>query len=314
MAQLGNVEYTQSPTKEHWAQMRHLVETANWTSDDHSVMDMLPYFPATRSVFAVEGDKVLGFAVWSESPETRITWVGFYYIIEELRGKGLGRQVWKKMMDCKPAGKTWALRAFEDMVAKYRSEDFPIAGEEMRKVAITAGALKEGADKAASINSTTTVRCVSQLSEDELKQLCAYDKEVTKQDRSAMLREFFKQKGVIGAVAQRDGAVVGYGATVPTALVERKQIKLAPLFADKFETAVAIVKQLLVDADPESPLIIYVLERSIGNKEFINFLLQQKNARHEITCHTILTDANDSFPIDLNACFVPHNHACHIDG
>lgn len=55
MGSLGNFELTQSPSKVHWAQMRQLIEEANWTSDDHSVMDMLPYFPAVKSVFAVDG-------------------------------------------------------------------------------------------------------------------------------------------------------------------------------------------------------------------------------------------------------------------
>ena len=44
-------------TKEHWHQMRNLIETENWCSDDHSVMDIIPEFSTTGAVFAIQKEQ-----------------------------------------------------------------------------------------------------------------------------------------------------------------------------------------------------------------------------------------------------------------
>lgn len=81
MTPFKNYELTQSPTNEHWAQMRRLIETENWTGDDHSVMSMVPYFPATRSIFAVDGGKkrVEGDSIYIHEENVSLT--GIYKTI-----------------------------------------------------------------------------------------------------------------------------------------------------------------------------------------------------------------------------------------
>lgn len=79
------------------------------------------------------------------------------------------------------------------------------------------------------------------LSEELAEQVIIYDKGISGRNRELFLREYFATASVTTCVAIAHDVVVGYSCRVP---MMDGTMRLAPLFADSFEIAVALLNQV----------------------------------------------------------------------
>ncbi|VDN22669.1 unnamed protein product [Cylicostephanus goldi] len=100
------------PPNDHaWLEWKELVEKEHWSSDDLSVLTLTPLLPSTRVVMAKkkQGGSFIGCVIWNEYDN--IAWLGFYLLVPEARGKGIGSIMWKRALDRMPKDYTLGLRA-----------------------------------------------------------------------------------------------------------------------------------------------------------------------------------------------------------
>lgn len=124
------------PGKDYWIQMEKIMTEEGWmidgnvTGDMHKSIDwcqglvaidadgtvsfMLIYciFPSLLQRYSFPSlDKVQGAISWSAPPYSPMFYVGAYIVAKGLRGRGIGSQLWKRMIDSVPKDRVLALNA-----------------------------------------------------------------------------------------------------------------------------------------------------------------------------------------------------------
>ena len=109
--------------------------------------------------------------------------------------------------------------------------------------------------------------------------------------------------------------ISGYGALVPTGLVCKNQFKLAPTFAENWRIAVDLLGALVEQVqDNKATFIFYTLEQSAGSKQLHQLLMEDCNGQEGPSLDTLLSESYYDNMLDMEKCYVPHNHSSHIDG
>ncbi len=140
--------------------------------------------------------------------------LGFYIMVPECRGRGLGIQLWQAAMD-RLAGRNVGLDGVLAQQENYRKSGFRLAYQNARY---------EGVGLAGGRVSDRVVP----LAEMGFAPVTDYDDEVFGADRAAFLRTWVTQPGGVALGYSRGDQLAGYGVLRPC----RQGYKIGPLFAD----------------------------------------------------------------------------------
>jgi GNAT superfamily N-acetyltransferase len=159
------------------------------------------------------------------------SFLGFYLVHPEYRGRGLGYATWQAGL--RHAGdRVIGLDGVVAQQENYRKSGFTLAHRNIRYVGEVAAGTPASAPPA-----------VRPAAEVEFAAIEAYDSAFFPAERPVFLRHWLAAPGHIALAAVADGEVVGYGAIRPAPAFA----KVGPLFADTPEVAEALF-QALVDA------------------------------------------------------------------
>ena len=157
------------------------------------------------------------------------SFLGFYIVRADLRGRGYGLQIWNAAIA--HAGRR--VIGLDGVVAQqqnYRRSGFELAYANIRY----------GGTVAAPVAPPAGVMALSEIS---LAAVEAYDATVFPAPRSAFLRAWIGSPGHRGRALVRDGELAGWGVIRPC----RQGHKIGPLVADDRATAEAVLSALLAD-------------------------------------------------------------------
>lgn len=167
--------------------------------------------------------------------------LGLYIARPEMRGQGLGLQLWKAALAGSPA-RCVGLDGVVAQQANYRRSGFALAHRNIRY----------GGARPAGLVAPKGVVAATAL---PFAQIAAYDRACFPAPREAFLRAWLDAPGHVALAVVRDGALAGYGVVRPAPAGS----KIGPLFADDAEVAETLFAALLVAA-PEGPVVIDVAE------------------------------------------------------
>ncbi|KAL6735619.1 hypothetical protein Aduo_006040 [Ancylostoma duodenale] len=302
------------PPDDHtWLEWKALVEEEGWTSDDLSVLTLSPLLPSTRIVLArkKEDGSFMGSVVWNEYDN--IAFIGFYLMLPEYRGKGLGSVIWKRAIQRMPKNYTIGLRAVPYMAPRYKSKDTPFEGPSQYSYALEWETLSDVAEKYGI--SKHTVKMVRDLSKGEYKQLEQFDMSVVKRDRSDFLRRFHDLPFTMGAVLfDQDQQIVACANVCPTSLPTSHLFKLAPLYATSIEDAFTVIRPLIdgvKSLDPQARFMFHVLSDTVGSELLIP-LFTSMDIPSKLCGVTLYSKPYDN-SIDKRRLFIAHNNSGHFD-
>lgn len=159
--------------------------------------------------------------------------LGFYIVVPEQRGRGLGIQLWRAAMD-RLAGRNIGLDGVLAQQENYRKSGFSLAYRNARY---------EGVDLAGGRVSDSVVP----LAEMGFAAVADYDGAVFGTDRAAFLRAWVAQPEGVALGYRRAGQLAGYGVLRPC----RQGYKIGPLFADDGEAADELFRALTARAGGE---------------------------------------------------------------
>jgi GNAT superfamily N-acetyltransferase len=158
--------------------------------------------------------------------------LGFYIMVPEHRGQGLGIRLWQAAMD-RFGGRNVGLDGVLAQQDNYRKSGFGLAYRNIRYELTTAA--DGGAGKG-----------VVPLATVPLDQVAVYDTAVFGIARTEFLRTWIAQPAGAALGVVREGRLVGYGVVRPC----RQGAKIGPLFADDGEAAAELFAALAGIAGP----------------------------------------------------------------
>ncbi|KHJ93194.1 hypothetical protein OESDEN_06900 [Oesophagostomum dentatum] len=296
-----------------WLEWKKLVEHEEWTSDDLSVLKLAPVLPSTRIVLARKktDGSFMGSVVWNEYDN--IAFIGFYLLMPEYRGKGLGSIIWRRAIQRMPKDYTIGLRAVPYMAPRYKSKDTPIEGPLQYSCRMEWKTLESIAEKYGTSNHK--VKLVSELSEDEFHQLEQFDFSVVKRDRRDFLRRFHNLPFTRGTVLfNENNHIVACAGVCPTTLAVNHLFKLAPLYASNMSDAFTVIRPLIDEVKNlhnDARFVVHVLSDTAG-AEFLMPLFESINAPMKVCGLTLFSKPYDN-PIDKKRLFIAHNNSSHYD-
>ena len=153
--------------------------------------------------------------------------LGFYIVKPELRGQGLGMQIWNSALELL-TGRNIGLDGVVEQQKNYQRSGFKYAHRNIRF---------EGRRSTAGVSGDREIVELTSLSLDSIE---AYDRDKFPADRSKFLHQWIHQKGAIGRAVYTDGNLSGYGVARPC----RVGYKIGPLFADTPEMADRLLNSL----------------------------------------------------------------------
>jgi GNAT superfamily N-acetyltransferase len=157
--------------------------------------------------------------------DTHFGFIGLYIVRPDLRGQGLGIQLWRHAM-AYLGERNVGLDGVVAQQANYAESGFQPAHRNIRFQGIAHGVKSDA---------------LSNLSDLPFDQLTRYDRQIFTAPRPAFLKEWIAQPGVIALAAMREGRMRGYG------VVRRchQGRKIGPLFADDEHIAEELFDALL---------------------------------------------------------------------
>ncbi|HRV59549.1 MAG TPA: GNAT family N-acetyltransferase, partial [Solirubrobacterales bacterium] len=184
--------------------------------------DHRPFFAADPEGFfrsVTDGETVATISVVRGSPD--VAFVGLYIVAAELRGQGLGKQLWDETLG-RFEGLTLGLDAVPEQVATYASEGFEPAYGNARFSAEAADL--PDPEPGSPIQPATSV---------PFEDLVAFDAGHYFGPRPDFLSQWMNGEGRQGLVATNDGEITGFAASRPTSTGNR----IGPFFAANKDTA-----------------------------------------------------------------------------
>ena len=155
------------------------------------------------------------------------SFLGFYIVRPDLRGKGYGLRIWNAAI-AHAGPRVIGLDGVVAQQQNYRRSGFELAYANVRYGGTVAAPEAPQAGVVA-------------LSEVPLESVEAYDATVFPAPRTAFLRAWIGSAGHVGRALVRDGRLAGWGLIRPC----RKGRKIGPLVADDRATAEAVLSTLL---------------------------------------------------------------------
>jgi len=155
------------------------------------------------------------------------SFLGFYMVRKDLRGRGYGLRIWNAAI-AHAGARVIGLDGVVAQQDNYRKSGFTLAYANVRYGGTVAAPAAPRAD-------------VIALSEVPLAAVEADDATVFPAPRSAFLRAWIGAPGHAGCAVVRDGRLAGWGVVRPC----RKGFKIGPLVADDRATAEAVLSALL---------------------------------------------------------------------
>ncbi|MEJ2625275.1 MAG: GNAT family N-acetyltransferase, partial [Pseudolabrys sp.] len=175
-----------------------------------------------------EGEPAATLSVINYDPG--FTFLGFYIVRPDLRGRGLGFRLWQAGI----AHAGQRVIGLDGVVAQqdnYRKSGFAFAYNNIRYGGVPSGPRAEGA--------------TAPLADIPFTQLERDDTTVFPAPRPAFLRAWIDAPGHVGRALMRDGRLAAWGVIRPC----RNGHKIGPLIADNREDAEAVFTALVVETD-----------------------------------------------------------------
>ena len=169
--------------------------------------------------------------------------LGFYIVLPELRGRGLGLQLWNAAMR-RLDGHNIGLDGVLDQQENYRKSGFSLAYRNIR--------FERTSDAPQSAMASQIV----DLHTLPFASIEAYDQAFFPAPRTAFLRAWISQPGSHGLAWVENGQLCGMGVIRPC----QTGYKIGPLYADRPEIADALYTALTSLADPGSAIFLDIPE------------------------------------------------------
>ncbi|WP_207481982.1 GNAT family N-acetyltransferase [Arenibaculum pallidiluteum] len=204
--------------------------------------DAGPFHAADPEGFLVgvlDGSPVATISVVRYEPA--FSFLGFYIVAPEARGRGLGLRLWQAGLE-RLAGRTIGLDGVVAQQENYRRSGFALAWRNIR----FGGPAPAGGSLPAGLVDARTL---------PMDRLLAYDHALFQAGRPAFLAGWIALPGSVALARLRDGAVAGYGVVRPA----REGMRIGPLFADDAGTARLLFEGLTAAAAGQ-PVFIDVPE------------------------------------------------------
>ena len=160
--------------------------------------------------------------------DASFAFLGFYMVRADLRGRGLGLQIWKAAI-AHAGPRVIGLDGVVAQQANYRKSGFELAYPNVRY----GGIVKAGAPNAG----------VVALSDVPMAMIEASDATIFPAPRPAFLRAWIGASGHVGRALIRDGRLAAWGVIRPC----RRGWKVGPLVADNRASAEAVLSTLIAD-------------------------------------------------------------------
>jgi Acetyltransferase (GNAT) domain/Acetyltransferase (GNAT) family len=159
----------------------------------------------------------------------RFSFLGFYIVRADLRGRGYGLRMWKEAI-AHAGGRVIGLDGVVAQQQNYRKSGFELAYANVRYGGAVAAPDRPQAD-------------ILELSEVPLAMVEACDATVFPAPRSTFLRAWISAPGHVGCARVRHGRLAGFGVIRPC----RTGSKIGPLVADDRATAEAVLSALVAN-------------------------------------------------------------------
>jgi len=169
--------------------------------------------------------------------------LGFYIVAPELRGQGLGLQIWKAGLEAL-SDRNVGLDGVVAQQDNYRRSGFALAYRNIRYGGTSSGEAPEARRPAA-----PEIVDLETVPFDVVK---AFDRPHFPAERSAFVSAWIRQPGCHAVGALEDGQLLGYGVARPC----RSGFKVAPLYAQTPEVAELLLQTLLARLGPGTPVFL----------------------------------------------------------
>lgn len=166
--------------------------------------------------------------------DASFAFLGFYMVRPDLRGRGLGLQIWQAAI-AHAGGRVIGLDGVVAQQANYRKSGFELAYPNIRYGGMAA---------AKTSNAEATKSGVIALGDAPMAMVEASDTTVFPAPRPAFLRAWIGTPGHIGRALMRDGRLAAWGVIRPC----RRGWKIGPLVADDRASAEAVLSALMAGA------------------------------------------------------------------
>uniref|UniRef100_A0A914XLA8 N-acetyltransferase domain-containing protein n=1 Tax=Plectus sambesii TaxID=2011161 RepID=A0A914XLA8_9BILA len=269
------ISFLDPPTEEQWSQIKGVVDQVEWALSHWNYFLILSRLPYAKAVVAVDDQgKCVGSIVFIQPPSPHVSYVGLYNVYENYRGHGIGQRMWKLMKEHTDESRVLAIDS-GDMTDKYRAVDFPVPGPTWQKmsgpVAQLNAALQQaiqGQDGRFKIVDPNTV----------MEEVIKFENKIMHIENPEFVQQFFRVANGKAIVAE-DGSVIALGATLP-ALLQEKQIRIGPLFAENFNCMLVLLNALMRDVKQPEFLIMAPSETEKG-RMLIDFLTEKAHSNLE---------------------------------
>ncbi|EYC34601.1 hypothetical protein Y032_0001g490 [Ancylostoma ceylanicum] len=290
-----DVQIVRYGTPELWDQMRELVRTLSWTTQDEAMWQLIPEMKNTYPIFAIrKSDNYLLGGV--TLVETDIVYGAFYVLRPDLRGLGVGMKMMAHLIDV--IAKVSKLkpvlgRGVPAMIEKYSGPPFyAIHHHEMYGFTLSRKELLQMFPCSSNTlvpksvktifgtfkvhrrnqrieevrNMLITRKRYEEMNAEQFDKFCAYDHLASGRDRREFLKDhhsLFFTKGV--ALLDAAGNVHGIAGAVPT-LHNPKLFKIAPVFAATQENACYLIKCITdMIQGPDVKFVLHVSTNTAGD-------------------------------------------------
>lgn len=220
--ELGPMNRAEVGTLGHWA------AAEGWNPGQHDLDVAWAVDPQAFVALRREGELVGGGSVMAHGPG--FGFMGLFIMRADLRGAGLGAQLWHHRLQRLRARlapqATIGMDGVFDMVPFYQRGGFEFAFRDLRFEGTAQG------------ETDPSLEPLSAFSFDEV---CAFEARHSVAPRAEFLRRWISQPGVVALGAREQGRLVGLGVLRPAL----KGFKIGPLLADREDLARRLAASLM---------------------------------------------------------------------
>ncbi|ANW21508.1 GNAT family N-acetyltransferase [Streptomyces clavuligerus] len=221
---------------EDWHLMAEWAAAEGWNPGDGDIACFHPTDPAGFFIGRIDGEPVSAVSVVNY--DERYAFLGFYLVVPEARGRGLGLATWRAAFP-HAGDRLVGLDAVPAQQANYERSGFSPAYGNVR----WAGRPRRTGEVAAGTVPVTPER---------LPAITAYDSGCHPAERPAFLARWLTAPGHTAYARLREGRVTGYGVIRPS----RDGNRIGPLFADSRDDAEALFDSLTAHLGPEDVVAV----------------------------------------------------------
>ncbi|WP_181765809.1 GNAT family N-acetyltransferase [Streptomyces albidus (ex Kaewkla and Franco 2022)] len=238
----GELGVTRASSAE-WLQVEEWAAEEQWNPGLGDTVCFHPTDPAGFFLGRIDGRPVSAVSVVNYSDD--FAFLGYYLVDPGHRGNGHGMTTWREAVP-HAGGRTIGLDAVPAQEETYRRSGFTPA---YRTGRYAGRPTEPGAP-------SPSVTAVTELKEDQLERIAAYDRQCFPASRSAFLERWLTAPGHSAYVFEEAGGIAGYGVIRPA----RNGHRIGPLFADDAQVAEALFDALTAHLGPDDEVCIDIPE------------------------------------------------------